>query len=98
MIWERTNAGLKSARGKRRLKGRPKGYTKEAISKLLLYYKDVTKRPEDIYKPFGLTKATFCRNAKILHNHTDEEIKQMPNKLIFYLLIYLDQLISINDN
>ncbi|WP_326984216.1 hypothetical protein VUJ46_06660 [Chryseobacterium sp. MYb264] len=34
-------------------------------------HKDVTKRPEDIYKPFGLTRATFYRYAKILDNHTD---------------------------
>lgn len=52
LIRERTNAGLQSARAKGRLGGRPKGYTQETISKLLLLrniYKDVTKRPEDIY-------------------------------------------------
>ncbi len=34
-------------------------------------------RPEDIYKPFGLTRATFYRYAKILDYHSDEEIKNM---------------------
>jgi DNA invertase Pin-like site-specific DNA recombinase len=83
LIRERTNAGLQSARARGRLGGRPKGYTKETISKLLLLrtiYKDVTKRPEDIYKPFGLTRATFYRYAKILDHHTDEEIKKMGIK------------------
>jgi DNA invertase Pin-like site-specific DNA recombinase len=80
LIWERTNAGLQSARARGRLGGRPKEYTQETISKLLLLrniYKDVTKRPEEIYKPFGLTRATFYRYAKILDHHSDEEIKNM---------------------
>lgn len=83
LIRERTNAGLQSARARGRLGGRPKGYTAETISKLLLLrniYKDVTKRPQDIYNPFGLTRATFYRYAKILDNHTDEEIKNMGIK------------------
>lgn len=83
LIRERTNAGLQSARARGRLGGRPKGYTKETISKLLLLrniYKDVTKRPEEIYKPLGITRATFYRYAKILDNHTDDEIKKMSNK------------------
>lgn len=62
LIRERTNAGLQSARARGRLGGRPKGYTAATISKLLLLrsiYKDPTLRPEEIYKPFGLTRATF---------------------------------------
>lgn len=84
LIRERTNAGLQSARAKGRLGGRPKGYTAETISKLLLLrsiYKDQSKRPEEIYKPFGLTRATFYRYAKILDHHTDEEIKKMSKKI-----------------
>ncbi|MDP9959757.1 DNA invertase Pin-like site-specific DNA recombinase [Chryseobacterium lathyri] len=83
LIRERTNAGLQSARARGRLGGRPKGYTPETISKLLLLrsiYKDVTKRPEEIYKPLGITRATFYRYAKILDNNTDEEIKNMRIK------------------
>lgn len=83
LIRERTNAGLQSARARGRLGGRPKGYTAETISKLLLLrslYKDVSKRPEDIYKTLGLTRATFYRYAKILENHSDEEIKKMGIK------------------
>jgi DNA invertase Pin-like site-specific DNA recombinase len=83
LIRERTNAGLQSARARGRTGGRPKGYTQETISKLLLLrtiYKDITKRPEEIYKPFGLTRATFYRYAKILDNHTDDEIKNMALK------------------
>lgn len=83
LIRERTNAGLQSARARGRTGGRPKGYTAETISKLLLLrsiYKDPTMHPEDIYKPFGLTRATFYRYAKILDNHTDDEIKKMGIK------------------
>ncbi|WP_312286090.1 recombinase family protein [Chryseobacterium gleum] len=83
LIRERTNAGLQAARARGRLGGRPKGYTKETISKLIIMrsvYKDPTKAPEDIYKPLGLTRATFYRYAKILDNHTTEEIKKMAIK------------------
>ncbi|WP_404986138.1 recombinase family protein [Chryseobacterium sp. M5] len=38
LIRERTNAGLQAARARGRLGGRPKGYTKETISKLLLLH------------------------------------------------------------
>lgn len=83
LIRERTNAGLQSARAKGRKGGRPKGFTKEKISKLLIMrsvYRDVTKAPEEIYKPLGLTRATFYRYAKILDNHSNEEIKKMGLK------------------
>lgn len=83
LIRERTNTGLQSARARGRTGGRPKGYTPETISKLLILrsiYKDPTKRPEDVFKPFGLTRATFYRYAKILDHHRDEEIKNMAVK------------------
>lgn len=50
LIRERSYAELQSARARGRTGGRPKGYTAETISKLLLLrniYKDVTKLPED---------------------------------------------------
>ncbi|MCI0922600.1 recombinase family protein [Sphingobacterium rhinopitheci] len=80
LIRERTKAGLQSARARGRLGGRPKGYSKETISKLLLMrsvYKDVKKSPEEIYTALNLTRATFYRYAKILDTHTDEEIRRM---------------------
>ncbi|MDR6464594.1 DNA invertase Pin-like site-specific DNA recombinase [Chryseobacterium sediminis] len=83
LIRERTNAGLQSARARGRTGGRPKGYSKETISKLIIMrsvYKDPTKAPEEICKPLGLTRATFYRYAKILDNHTNEEIKKMAIK------------------
>lgn len=43
-------------------------------------YQYSKKVPEEIYKPLGLTRATFYRYAKILDNHTDEEMKEMSNK------------------
>jgi len=42
--------------------------------------KDPIKRPEEIYKPLGITRATFYRYAKILDNHTNEEIKKVAAK------------------
>lgn len=80
LIRERTNAGLQSARARGRTGGRPKGYTAETISKLIIMrsvYKDPAKSPEEIYKPLGLSRATFYRYGKILDNHTNEEIKNM---------------------
>lgn len=80
LIRERTKAGLQSARARGKLGGRPKGYSKESISKLLLMrsvYQDVNKSPEEIYTALNLTRATFYRYAKILDTHTDEEIKKM---------------------
>lgn len=74
---------MQSARARGRTGGRPKGYTQEKISKLLIMrsvYRDPAKAPDEIYKPLGLTRATFYRYAKILDNHTNEEIKKMVVK------------------
>jgi len=92
LIREKTNAGLQCARARGRTGRRPKGYTAETISKLLILrsiYKYPPKRLEDIYKPFGLTRATFYRYAKILDHYTDQEIKNMGIKkslLLKYLI------------
>lgn len=62
LIRERTNARLHSARTRGQTGGRPKGYTKDTISKLIILrtiYKDVSKRPEEIYRPFGLKEQLF---------------------------------------
>lgn len=83
LIRERTNAGLQSARARGKIGGRPKGFRKETISKLLIMrsvYKDNSKTPEEIYLPLGLTRATFYRYAKILDKHSNEEIKKMAIK------------------
>ena len=80
LIKERTNVGLQSARARGRLGGRPKGFTKETIRKLIVMrtlYKDLSKAPEEIYEPLGISRATFYRYTKILDNHTNEEIKNM---------------------
>jgi DNA invertase Pin-like site-specific DNA recombinase len=80
LIRERTKAGLQSARARGRLGGRPKGFSKENISKLLLMrsvYRNAKKSPEEIYTALGLTRATFYRYAKILDTHTDEEIRKL---------------------
>jgi len=91
LIRERTYAGLQSERARGRTDGRPKGYTAETLSKPILLrsiYKHPTMRLEDIYKPLGLTRATFYRYAKILDHHSDEEIKNMGIKKLL-LLKYL---------
>lgn len=83
LIRERTNAGLTSARARGRTGGRPKGFTKDTVSKLLIMravYKDTTKTPEEIYQGLHLTRATYYRYAKVLDSHTNEEIKQMQIK------------------
>lgn len=83
LIRERTNAGLQAARARGRLGGRPKGYTKETVSKLIIMrslYKDYSKTPEEIYGPLGISRATFYRYSKILENHSNEEIKNMTIK------------------
>ena len=74
---------MQSTRARDRLEGRLKGYTAETITQLLLLrsiYKDPSKRPKEIYKPFGLTRPTFFCYAKILNNHRDEEIKKWELK------------------
>lgn len=40
-------------------------------------YKHLSKTPEEIYEPLGISRATFYRYTKILDNHTNEEIKNM---------------------
>lgn len=40
-------------------------------------YKDLSKIPEEIYEPLGISRATFYRYCKILDNYTNEEIKKM---------------------
>jgi DNA invertase Pin-like site-specific DNA recombinase len=83
LIRERTNAGLAAARARGRLGGRPKGFKKETIIKLLVMrsvYQDSSKTPEEIYTGLGLTRATFYRYANILDKHTDQEIRDMAIK------------------
>ncbi|MET3114600.1 DNA invertase Pin-like site-specific DNA recombinase [Pedobacter sp. CG_S7] len=83
LIRERTNAGLQSARARGRIGGRPKGFAKDTIAKLLVMrsvYKDLDKTPEEIYKGLQLTRPTFYRYAKILDTHTNEEIKKMVKR------------------
>lgn len=83
LIRERTNAGLQSARARGRVGGRPKGFAKDTIAKLLVMrsvYKDLDKTPEEIYKGLQLTRPTFYRYAKILDTLTNEQIKQMEKR------------------
>lgn len=80
LIRERTNAGLKEARARGRVGGRPKGYSRETVNKLLVMraiYKDLSKTPTEIYTGLGLTRATFYRYAKVLDQYSDEQIKAM---------------------
>ena len=83
VIKERTNAGLRSAREKGKIGGRPKGYTKETVEKLLVIrssYKDEEQTPEQIYNSLNISRATYYRYVKILEQYTNEQIRAMQIK------------------
>ncbi len=83
LIKERTNAGLRSAREKGKIGGRPKGYTKETVEKLLVIrssYKDEEQTPEQIYNSLNISRATYYRYVKILEQYTNEQIRAMQIK------------------
>lgn len=83
LIKERTNAGLRSAREKGKIGGRPKGYTKETVRKLLVIrssYKDEEQTPEQIYNSLNISRATYYRYVKILEQYTNDQIRAMQIK------------------
>lgn len=83
LIKERTNAGLRSAREKGKIGGRPKGYTKETVRKLLVIrssYKDEDQTPEQIYNSLNISRATYYRYVKILEQYTNDQIRAMQIK------------------
>lgn len=83
LIRERTNAGLSSARARGRTGGRPKGLKAETVAKLKVLralYKDTSKHPKEIYKPLGLSHASFYRYCKILDKYTDEQLNSLLKK------------------
>lgn len=87
LIRDRTYAGLQSERARGRTGEIPKEYPAKTLSKPILLrsiYKHPTMRLEDIYKPLGLTRATFYRYAKILDHHTDQEIKKWELKNYYF--------------
>lgn len=83
LIKERTNAGLRIARENGKIGGRPKGFTKETVRKLLIIrtsYKDEDQTPEQIYNSLNISRATYYRYVKILEQYTNDEIKKMQIK------------------
>jgi len=51
--------------------------SKITVDKLLIsrsVYKVVLEKPEEVYVPLGLTRATFYRYTKILDNYTNEHV------------------------
>jgi|SRR5690606_6298353 len=83
LIKERTNAGLRIARENGKIGGRPKGFTKETVRKLLIIrtsYRDEDQTPEQIYNSLNISRATYYRYVKILEQYTNDEIKKMQIK------------------
>lgn len=80
LIKERTNAGLQAAREKGKVGGRPKGFTKETINKLLVVrssYNDPDQTPEEIYSSLRISRATYYRYIKIIEMYSNDELKKM---------------------
>lgn len=64
IISERTKAGLQSARARGRLGGRPKGVSKESLSKakaVKMLYDKQEKTMEEIAQDLGISRATAYR-------------------------------------
>jgi DNA invertase Pin-like site-specific DNA recombinase len=66
LIQERTSAGLKAARTRGRLGGRPKTMDKKKLSIAESLYKDGKTIVSDICKTLGISRATFYRNISPL--------------------------------
>ncbi len=64
LIKERTAAGLKAARARGRLGGRPTRLNQREINKLKRYYKKGELPINEICKVFGITKPTLYRYLK----------------------------------
>jgi DNA invertase Pin-like site-specific DNA recombinase len=65
IIRERTNAGLKAARARGRLGGRPKKLTETQVQLLRKLYADKSNEISEICKMFKIGKATLFRLVKI---------------------------------
>ena len=71
---ERTRAGLQAARARGRLGGRPKGLSKEAISKakaIKTLYDKKEKTMEEIAKDMGLSRTTCYRYLNAVNQMED---------------------------
>ncbi|MEI7773562.1 MAG: helix-turn-helix domain-containing protein [Verrucomicrobiota bacterium] len=66
LIQERTSAGLKAARARGRVGGRPKTMDKKKLSIAESLYKDGKTNVSEICKTLGISRATFYRNISPL--------------------------------
>ena len=64
LIRERTSAGLKSARARGRVGGRPSKVTKKEVQMILALMRDPSQKPPDIALRFGIHRSTLYRIAK----------------------------------
>ena len=62
LIQERTSAGLKAARARGRVGGRPKTMNQKKLSIAESLYKDGKTNVSEICKTLGISRATFYRN------------------------------------
>jgi DNA invertase Pin-like site-specific DNA recombinase len=65
VIQERTKAGLRAARARGRLGGRPKKLTKEIIARAKALHKDLTIPPKDICSTLNISKSILYRALKL---------------------------------
>jgi DNA invertase Pin-like site-specific DNA recombinase len=77
LIRERTNAGLKAARIRGRMGGRPVQLNKQEIRKLKKHYSKGDLSVMEICKLFNITKPTLYRYLK---NEYQKQSKQKNNK------------------
>lgn len=83
LIKERTHAGLKAARARGRLGGRPKGLKFETVAKIKAIRslsKDLTKEHKDIYEAMNLSRGSYYRYLDMIKKYTDEELNTMVIK------------------
>lgn len=80
---ERTHAGLKAARARGRLGGRPKGLKFETVAKIKVIRhlsKDLTREHKDIYEALNLSRGSYYRYLDMVKKYTDEQLNQLVIK------------------
>ncbi len=77
LIRERTMAGLRAARARGRLGGRPRKMTVEKLRMAMKYMSDRNSRPQEVIKSLAITKGTLYRYV-----NGDGSLKDSGRKLL----------------
>lgn len=83
LIRERTFAGLKAARARGRLGGRPTGLKFETVAKIKAIRnlsKDLTKEHRDIYEALNLSRGSYYRYLNMVKKYSNEQLNQLVIK------------------